>query len=131
MEIIDIDMLTLEEYLAMTRDEQGPGLVRPMIGANVQFEIKPQFMRELRKKPFAGLKTKDAYEHVENVLYITSLFNILGVSHDAIMLQVFPMTLAGAATRWVAKLPSGTINTWNLLKKNFIQIFFPPSRMAK
>ena len=41
MEVIDIDTLTLEEYLAMTRDEQGPSLVRPMIGADVQFEIKP------------------------------------------------------------------------------------------
>ena len=131
MEIIDIDMLTLEEYLAMTRDEQGPGLVRPMIGADVQFEIKLQFMRELREKAFARLKTKDAYEHVENVLYITSLFNIPGVSHDAIMLRVFPMTLTGAAGRWVDRLPSGTINTWNLLKKNFIQRFCPPSKTTK
>lgn len=124
-------MLTLEEYLAMTRDEQGPGLVRLMIGADVQFEIKLQFMRELREKPFARLKTEDAYEHVENVLYITSLFNIPGVSHDAIMLRVFPMTLAGAARRWVDRLPSRIINAWNLLKKNFIQLFFPPSRMTK
>ena len=97
MGVIDIDTLTLEEYLALTRDEQGPGLVRPMIGADVQFEIKPQFMRELREKPFAGLKTEDAYEHVDNVLYITSLFNIPGVSHDAVMLRVFPMTLTGIA----------------------------------
>ena len=93
MEMVDIDTLTLEEYLALNRDEQGPGLVRPTIGADVQFEIKPQFMRELREKPFTGLKTEDAYEHVENVLYITSLFNVPGVSHDAVMLRVFPMTL--------------------------------------
>lgn len=131
MEVIDIDTLTLEEYLAMTRDEQGPGLVRPMIGADVQFKIKPQFMRELREKPFAGLKTEDAYEHEENVLYITSLFNIPGVSHDAVMLRVFPMTLSGAAKRWVDRLPAGTINTWNLLKKNFIQRFCPAFRTAK
>ena len=29
------------------------------------------------------------------------------------------------------RLPSGTINTWNLLKKAFIQGFFPPSKTAK
>ena len=28
-------------------------------------------------------------------------------------------------------MPPGTINTWNLLKKNFVQRFCPPSRMAK
>ena len=97
MEVIDIDTLTLKEYLAMTRDEQGPGFVRPVIGADIHFEIKLQFMRELREKPFVGLKTEDAYEHMENVLYITSVFNIPGVSHDSEMLRVFPMTLTGAA----------------------------------
>ena len=131
MEVVDVDTLTLEEYLAMTIDEEGPGLVRLIIGVDVQFENKPQFMRELREKPFAGNMTEDAYEHVENVLYITSLFNIPGVSHDAGMLQVFPMTLTGAARRWVDRLPSGTINTWNLLKKAFIQRFCPPSKTAK
>ena len=34
---VDIDTLTLEEYLALTREEQGPGLVRPAIGDDVQF----------------------------------------------------------------------------------------------
>ena len=110
MEVVDIDTLTLKEYLAMTCDEQGPGLVRPIIGVNVQFEIKPQFMRELREKPFAGNKSKDAYEYVENFLYITSLFNSPGVSHDAVMLRVFPMTLIGATKRWVDRLPAETIN---------------------
>ena len=129
--MVDINTLTLEEYLALNRDEQGPGLVRPTIGADVQFEIKPQFMRELREKPFTGLKSEDAYEHVENVLYITSLFNIPGVSHDAFMLRVFPMTLGGIAKRWIDRLPAGTVNTWNLLKKHFIQRFCPPSRTAK
>ena len=58
MEVIDIDTLTLEEYLAMTREEQGPGLVRPIIGADVQFEIKPQFMRELRENRSLDSKRK-------------------------------------------------------------------------
>ena len=99
MEAVDIEAMTLEEYLAMTRVEQGPGLVRPMIGANVLFEIKYQFMRELRTQLFSGNNDEDAYEHIEHVLYITSLFNIPGVSHDAVMLRVFPMTLSGAARR--------------------------------
>ena len=46
MEAVDIEAMTLEEYLAMTRAEQGPGLVRPTIGPNVRFEIKDQFTRE-------------------------------------------------------------------------------------
>ena len=108
---VDINTLTLEEYLALTRDEQGPGLVRPAIGADVQFEIKDQFIRELRKDPFSGAKTEDAHEHIENVLYIVNLFSIPTVPHDAIILRVFPMTLTGAAKIWIDRLPAGSIDT--------------------
>ncbi|GJS53917.1 ribonuclease H-like domain-containing protein [Tanacetum coccineum] len=36
-----------------------------------------------------------------------------------------------AAKRWVDRLAPGTINTWDLLKKAFIQRYFPPSKTAK
>ncbi|GJY69288.1 hypothetical protein Tco_0472270 [Tanacetum coccineum] len=69
--------------------------------------------------------------NVEFVLDIVSLFNIPGVSHDAVMLRVFPITLTGASKRWVDRLPPRTINSWDLLKKAFIQMYCPPSRIAK
>ncbi|GKA16120.1 hypothetical protein Tco_0695867 [Tanacetum coccineum] len=52
-------------------------------------------------------KNDDAHEHVERVLDIVSLFNIPGVTHDAIMLHVFPITLTGAAKRYCS--PSKTV----------------------
>ncbi|GKC53828.1 hypothetical protein Tco_1076573 [Tanacetum coccineum] len=36
-----------------------------------------------------------------------------------------------ATKRWVDRLAPGTINTWDLLKKAFIQRYFPPSKTAK
>ncbi|GKA12623.1 hypothetical protein Tco_0692169, partial [Tanacetum coccineum] len=126
-----IDSLTMEQYLTLTRGNQGPGMVKPKIGGNVNFEIKSQFMRELREDTFSGNKNDDAHEHVERVLDIASLFNILEVSHDAVMLRVFPITLTGAAKRWVDRLPTGTVDSWDLLKKAFIQRYCPPSKTAK
>ncbi|GKF56536.1 hypothetical protein Tco_0166876, partial [Tanacetum coccineum] len=73
-------------------------------------------MRELREDTFTGNKNVDAHEHVDQVLDIVSLFNILGVSHGAVMLCVFPITLTGAAKRWVDRLPPGTVDCWDLLK---------------
>ncbi|GKD24648.1 hypothetical protein Tco_1230862 [Tanacetum coccineum] len=96
----DINILTMEQYLALTRGNQAPSVVKPEIGGNVNFEIKSQFMRELRKDTFFGNKNDDAHEHVERVLDIVSLFNILGVTHDAVMLRVFPITLTGSAKRY-------------------------------
>ncbi|GKA57304.1 hypothetical protein Tco_0756492 [Tanacetum coccineum] len=81
----DINTLTMEQYLALTRGNQAPGMVKPEIRGNANFEIKSQFMRELREDTLSGNKNDDAYEQVERILDIVSLFNIPGVTHDAVM----------------------------------------------
>ncbi|GKD91758.1 hypothetical protein Tco_1367265 [Tanacetum coccineum] len=93
----NIDNLTMEQYLTLTRGNQALGVVRLEIEGNVNFEIKIQFMRELREDTFSRNKNDDAHEHIERVLDIVSLFNIPEVTHDAVMLRVFPITLIGAA----------------------------------
>ncbi|GJW30094.1 zinc knuckle CX2CX4HX4C containing protein [Tanacetum coccineum] len=121
----------MEQYLALSRENQAPGVVKPEIGGNVYFEIKSQFMQELWEETFPENKNEDAHDHVDRVLNIVSLFNIPGVSQDAVLLRVFPFTLTGTAKRWVDRLTLGAINTWDLLKKNFIQRYCPPSKTAK
>ncbi|GKC21198.1 hypothetical protein Tco_1023348 [Tanacetum coccineum] len=108
-----------------------PGVVKPEIGGNVNFEIKSQFMRELREDAFLGNKNEDAHDHIDRVLNIVSLFNIPGVSKDAVLLRVFPFTLTGSSKRWVDRLTPGAVNTWDLLKNAFIQRYYPPSKTAK
>ncbi|GJU23236.1 hypothetical protein Tco_1252277 [Tanacetum coccineum] len=103
---VDINTLTMEQYLALTRGNQAPGMVEPEIGGNVNFEIKSQFMMEVREDTFSRNKNDDAHEHVERILHIISLFNIPGVTHNAVMLRVLPITLIGAAKRYC--LPSKT-----------------------
>ncbi|GJZ78322.1 hypothetical protein Tco_0642994 [Tanacetum coccineum] len=76
-------------------------MVKPEIRGNVNFEIKSQFMREMREYTFAWNKNDYAYETLrKRILDIVSLFNILGVTHDAVMLCVFPITLTRAAKRY-------------------------------
>ncbi|GJZ51871.1 hypothetical protein Tco_0606386 [Tanacetum coccineum] len=78
----EIDNLTMEQYIALTRGNHA---------------------LELREDTFSGNKNDDAHEHVERVLDIVSLFNIPKVTHDAVMSRVFPITLTRAAKRWTAK----------------------------
>ncbi|GJU02228.1 hypothetical protein Tco_1112566 [Tanacetum coccineum] len=117
----EIDNLTMKQYLALTRGNQAPGVVKPEITGNMDFEIKSQFMRELSEDTFSGNKNDDTHEHVKQVLDIVSLFNIPDVSHDVVMLRVFPITLIEAAKRWVDRLPPGTVDSMDLFKKAFIQ----------
>ncbi|GKD60877.1 reverse transcriptase domain-containing protein [Tanacetum coccineum] len=86
---VDISALTMEQYIALIPDDIKPGIVNPKIGDDVEFKINANFMRELRRKLFAGTDGEDAYEHVRTVLEIVDLFHFPGVTHDAIMLRVF------------------------------------------
>ncbi|GJZ02858.1 hypothetical protein Tco_0520819 [Tanacetum coccineum] len=75
----------MEQYLALTRGNQASGVVKPKIGGSVNFEIKSQFMRELREDTFSRNKNDDAQEHVERPLrdgwtdFLQEL-SILGIS---------------------------------------------------
>nr|GEU52313.1 hypothetical protein [Tanacetum cinerariifolium] len=96
-------------------------MVKLEIEGNVNIKIKSQFIRELWEDTFSKNKNDDAHEHVERNLDIISLFNIPRVTHDVVMLCDFLITLTGAAKRWVDRLSLGTIDSWDLLKKAFIQ----------
>ncbi|GJW61404.1 hypothetical protein Tco_0110739 [Tanacetum coccineum] len=47
------------------------------------------------------------------------------------MLRAFPMSLTGAASRWLRNKPSGSITTWEDLKTKFLSKYCPPARTAK
>ncbi|GJU78983.1 hypothetical protein Tco_1276053 [Tanacetum coccineum] len=93
----------MEQYLALSRENQATSVDKPEIGDNVNFDIKSQFMCELREETFFGNKNEGAHDHIDRVLNIVGLFNIPRVSKDTVMLRVFPFTLIGAAKRWTVK----------------------------
>nr|GEV29366.1 hypothetical protein [Tanacetum cinerariifolium] len=70
MEGVDINTLTMEQYLALSREKEEPDVVKLEIGGNVNFEIQSQFMRELREDTFSENKNKDAHDHIDRVLNI-------------------------------------------------------------
>ncbi|GJR10143.1 hypothetical protein Tco_0792795 [Tanacetum coccineum] len=128
---VDISALTMEQYIALIPDDIKPGIMNPKISDDVEFEINANFMRELRRKLFTCIDDEDAYEHVRRVLKIVDLFHYSGVTHDAIMLRVFPITLKGRALRWKNRPLAGTITTWDLLKKEFFWRYCHPFITAK
>ncbi|GKB84511.1 zinc knuckle CX2CX4HX4C containing protein [Tanacetum coccineum] len=53
----EIDNLTMEQYLALTRGNQAPGVVKPEIEGNANFEIKSQFIHQKVNIFYNGLRT--------------------------------------------------------------------------
>ncbi|GJX08762.1 homeodomain-like protein [Tanacetum coccineum] len=112
---------TMEQYMSKTRTDYGSGVARPKIEEKDSFELKGQFFKELRENTFSGLDNEDANEHIEKVLEIVDLFHVPNITMDQLMLRVFPISLTGAASRWLRIEPTGSIKTWEDLKRgNFV-----------
>ncbi|GKE77807.1 hypothetical protein Tco_1543927, partial [Tanacetum coccineum] len=76
---------TMEQYMSKTRTDYGSGVARPKIDNKDQFELKGQFLKELRENTFSGSDNEDANEHIEKVLEIVDLFHVPNITcpqHD-------------------------------------------------
>ncbi|GJY17018.1 retrovirus-related pol polyprotein from transposon TNT 1-94 [Tanacetum coccineum] len=122
---------TMEQYMSKTRADYGSGVARPKIEDRDNFELKGQFLKELRTNTFSGSDHEDANEHTVKVLEIVDLFHIPNITIDQVMLRAFPMSLTGAASRWLRNKPTGSITTWEDLKTKFLSKYCPPARTAK
>ncbi|GJQ96682.1 retrovirus-related pol polyprotein from transposon TNT 1-94 [Tanacetum coccineum] len=67
---------TMEQYMSKTKENSRLGVTRPMINQDTPFELKGQFLKELRGNTFSGSENEDANEHIEKVLEIVDLFHI-------------------------------------------------------
>ncbi|GKA88910.1 hypothetical protein Tco_0810722 [Tanacetum coccineum] len=96
----------MEQYMTKTRTDYGSGIARPKIEDNDSFELKGQFLKELRDNTFSGSDHEDANEHIEKVLEIVDLFHIPNITIDQ-------------------------ITTWEYLKTKLLSKYCPPARTAK
>ncbi|GKB41752.1 putative reverse transcriptase domain-containing protein [Tanacetum coccineum] len=80
-EVTETMAKTMEHYMK-TRADYGLEVARPKIEDKDNFELKGQFLKELRTNTFSGLDHEDANEHIEKVLEIVDLFHIPNITID-------------------------------------------------
>ncbi|GKE41571.1 hypothetical protein Tco_1468855 [Tanacetum coccineum] len=119
-EVVETMAETMEQYMSKTRADYGSGVARPKIKDKDNFELKGQFLKELGTNTFSGSDHEDANKHIEKVLVIVDLFHIPNITIDQVMLRAFPMSLTGAASRWLINKPTGLVTTWDGLKTKFL-----------
>ncbi|GJV37074.1 hypothetical protein Tco_1409551 [Tanacetum coccineum] len=90
-----LGVLHMEQYMSKTRADYGSGVARPKIEDNDNFQLKGQFLKELRTNTFSGSDHEDANEHIEKVIEIIDLLHIPNITIDQVMLRAFPMSLTG------------------------------------
>ncbi|GKE99660.1 hypothetical protein Tco_0023011, partial [Tanacetum coccineum] len=92
---------TMEQCMSKTRADYGSVISRPKIDDKDSFELKGQFLKELRDNTFSISNHEDANEHIERVLEIVELFHIPNITEDQVMLKAFPMSLTRVMSRWL------------------------------
>ena len=92
------------------------------------FELKSGLIHLL--PTFRGIAGEDPHKHLKEFHVVCSTMKPQGVTEDHIKLRAFPFSLADKAKDWLFYLPSGSITTWEELKRRFLEKFFPASRAA-
>ncbi|GKD70286.1 hypothetical protein Tco_1324376 [Tanacetum coccineum] len=80
-EVAEIMAETMEQYMSKTRADYGSRIARPKIWDKDNFELKGQFLKELRDNTLSGSDHEDANEHIEKVLEIMDLFHIPSINY--------------------------------------------------
>ena len=116
---------TLKELVAPNVENQ---LLCINIDSNVNFELKSGFIHLL--PTFNGLAGEDPHTHVKEFHMVFVGMKPNGVEEKQVKLTAFPFSLKGAAKTWLFSILPSCINTWNDMKKIFLEKYFPASRVA-
>ncbi|KAH9715904.1 hypothetical protein KPL71_021247 [Citrus sinensis] len=98
------------------------------VDLEVNFELKSGLIHLLPK--FHGFAGEDPHKHLKEFHVVCLSMRPQGVTEEQIKLRAFPFSLDGLAKDWLYYLPLGSITTWNGLKKQFLEKYFPASRAA-
>lgn len=121
-----INESTLKELAAPDLNQQPLCIEFPNL--EVAFELKSGLIHLL--PACRGLSGEDPHKHLKEFHVVCSSMKPQGVTEEQIKLRAFPFSLADKAKDWLYYLPSGTITTWNEMKRQFLEKFFPASRAA-
>ncbi|GJU26312.1 DNA/RNA polymerases superfamily protein [Tanacetum coccineum] len=94
---------TMEEYMMKTQEDYGLGIARPKFEKDAKFELKGQFLKELRENNSKDWMIKMQMSTLREFM-IADLFTTPHVTQDQLMLRVFPISLTRAATAIQAQL---------------------------
>jgi len=94
----------------------------------VLIDIKNAVLVALRENQFLGKEFEDCNAHLTHFLEACNTINPSGVSESDKRLYLFVYYLSGRANDWFNAFPSGTLTTWDDLKKALLHCFFPTSK---
>ncbi|KAL0434287.1 UNVERIFIED_CONTAM: hypothetical protein Slati_2763000 [Sesamum latifolium] len=115
---------TIKKMTSLDLNQQSLCIEYPTL--DVDFELKSGLIHLL--PTFCGLTGVDPHKHLKEFHVVCSGMRPQGVIEEQVKLRVLPFSLGEKAKDWLYSLPSGSIISWNELKKQFLENYFPASR---
>ncbi|XP_062176246.1 uncharacterized protein LOC133881340 [Alnus glutinosa] len=119
---------TLKKLAASDLNQQPLCITFPTLDATTTFELKSGLIHLL--PTFYGLTGEDPHKHLKELHVVCTSMKPTGVTEEQIKLRAFPFSLKDSAKDWLYYLPSGSITTWNEMKRLFLEKYFPASRAS-
>ncbi|KAK4389867.1 hypothetical protein Sango_2323700 [Sesamum angolense] len=115
---------TIKELNAPNSDQQP--LCITYSDANDVFELKSGLIHLLPS--FHGLTGEDPHKHLKELHVVCAGMRPHGITDEQLNLRAFSFSLKDKAKDWLYYVLSGSIETWEDMKQQFLQRFFPTSR---
>ncbi|XP_062145993.1 uncharacterized protein LOC133853988 [Alnus glutinosa] len=119
---------TLKELAAPDLNQQPLCITFPTLDATTTFELKSGLIHLL--PTFHGLAGEDPHKHLKELHVVCTSMKPTRVTEEQIKLRAFSFSLKDSANDWFYYLPSGSITTWNEMKRLFLEKYFPASRAS-
>ncbi|GJV31088.1 reverse transcriptase domain-containing protein [Tanacetum coccineum] len=100
-------------------------IVRPDVEDN--FVINSTHLKMISENKFDGQLRADPHYHLREFITICDMFKYGETQSEAVKLLIFPYSLSDKAKTLFNKLNEESITTWEQIRKDFINRFFPPS----
>ncbi|KAL4353488.1 hypothetical protein GQ457_06G010630 [Hibiscus cannabinus] len=117
---IQVQNRSIRDHLLPDLGNLNLGIVTPKIQV-AQFELKPVMFNMLNSiGQFGGSPHEDARQHLRSFIEVCDSFRQQGVHEDVLWLKLFPYSLRDRARLWFNSIPSGSVESWDDLCRNFI-----------
>ncbi|KAM1157710.1 hypothetical protein ACFX1X_028596 [Malus domestica] len=125
-----VDNRTIKELSALGLDNVVPLCIQyptTAQGKTDEFELKSSLLHHIPK--YHGLAMEDPNKHLKEFEVVCSSMTPINVDGNILKMKAFPFSLFEKAKDWLFELALGTVTSWESMKREFLEKFFPTSRV--
>ncbi|KAM1432442.1 hypothetical protein ACFXTO_014974 [Malus domestica] len=120
------DNRTIKEISASGLDNAAPLCIQYPLAAlrkTDEFELKSSLLHHIPK--FHGMSMEDPNKHLKEFEVVCSSMTPVNVDGSILKMKAFPFSLLEKAKDWLYELASGTVTSWESVKRGIFGEVFP------